>query len=232
MGNYNLRNILSKIMEKMDKPELRMFRDIAVDVVSIYNPVIGVAAETTNKFISDYSTYKLTLLLKGLSSNSNMEKRMNELYNYITKSDENTINIANVFKKTINAESPKACLIYGLIVAKHLDNDENFTQEELLVCKALENGTDQDLCLFKDIMERFVSKVEDEGESIILPQDLENRGRYINTCDWCVYNRIFVMENVKFVDPTLKYGKYYYASAPANILLKYIDDLHRIWNYQ
>ena len=45
--------------------------------------------------------------------------------------------IANLFKQTVAAECPKACIIYGLILASHLDSDTKFTYDELIVCKAL-----------------------------------------------------------------------------------------------
>ncbi len=76
-------------------------------------------------------------------------------------------------------------------------------------------------------------KAEENARKIIeLPSGLENRDSYITTCDWCVYNRIFVIEYVKYENSTLIHNRFYYVSAPANILLKYIDDLHRVWDYQ
>lgn len=232
MSNYELKDVLARISEITNKPELSVIRELTVGVVGTCNPVAGIVAGTINSVITDYNTYKLTLLLKGISTGLNIETRMNELYNYINQSEENAINVANIFKKTINAESPKVCLLYGLLIADHLESSNSFTQEELIVCKALENGTDFDLCIFKDIMEQYTKDEETERKSIVLPSGLKNRDEYITTCDWCVYNRIFVMENVKCENSILKYNRFYYASAPANILLKYINDLHRVWDYQ
>lgn len=232
MDNYELQDILARISEIINKPELSAARDLVVDVMSVCNPVAGIAAGAINKLISDYDAYKLTLLLKGLSTNLNMEKRINELYNYVNKSDENAINVANILKKTINAESPKTCLIYGLVIADHLDSNHSFSQEELIVCKALENCTDYDLSSFKEIIDQYGVKAEDGRTRIILPSSIANEDKYIITCDWCVYNRIFVMESIKVENSSLVYGRFYYTSGPANILLKYINDLHRVWEYQ
>lgn len=232
MDNYGLQDVLNRISAVINKPELSAFRELAVGLLGIYNPIVGVSAGAINRVISDFNTYKITLLLEGLSTNTSMERRMNELFNYVNKSDENAINVANIFKKVINAESPKACLIYGLIIADHLNGSNSFRQEELIVCKALENGTDHDLSIFKDIMEQYVVKVENNRESVELPLNLANKDEYIVTCDWCLYNRVFVMESIKFENTTLVNGRFYYTSAPANILIKYINDLHRIWNYQ
>lgn len=232
MQNHELKDILTRISEITNKPELSPIRELTVGVIGVCNPVAGVAAGTINSVISDYNIYKLTLLLKGISSGLNTETRMNELYNYINKSDENAINVANIFQKVINAESPKVCLLYGLIIAEHLDSSNCFTQEELIVCKALENSTDYDLSIFKNIMEQYTKAEENERKIIELPSGLENRDSYVTTCDWCVYNRIFVIEHVKYENSTLIHNRFYYVSAPANILLKYIDDLHRVWDYQ
>ncbi len=232
MSNYELKDVLARISKITNKPELSAIRELTVGVIGTCNPVAGVIAGTINSVISDYNTYKFTLLLKGISTGLNVETRMNELYNYINESDENAINVANIFKKAINAESPKVCLLYGLLIAEHLDGSNSFTQEELIVCKALENGTDYDLSIFRDIMEQYVKDEEPERKSIVLPSSIENRESYITTCDWCVYNRIFVMENVKCDNSTLIYDRFYYVSAPAYILLKYINDLNRVWDYQ
>lgn len=229
MKNYELQDILAGILDVINKPELCAFRELVVGMLGVHDPMTGVAMGAINRFISDYNSYKLSLLLKGLSTNLNMEKCMNELYNYVSKSDENAINVANVFKEAINAESPKVCLIYGLIIADHLDGNNGFTQEELIVCKALENGTDNDLCLFKDIMDLYLIKEDNDRESIVLPSNIENN--YIITCDWCLYNRLFIMESVKVENTTLINGRFYYTTTPAKILLKYINDLSRIWNY-
>ncbi|MEE0093100.1 MAG: sugar transferase, partial [Collinsella aerofaciens] len=52
------------------------------------------------------------------------------------KVDDDPIIVANLFKQTVNAECPKVCVIYGLILANHLETLTEFTHEELIVCKA------------------------------------------------------------------------------------------------
>ena len=97
---------------------------------------------------------------------------MNELYNYVNSSPEKAIIVANLFKQTVNAECPKVCVIYGLILANHLETLTEFTHEELIVCKALENATDYDLKNFKEIMENYL-KPTSNGRRIVFPKDFE-----------------------------------------------------------
>ena len=63
--------------------------------------------------------------------------------------------------------NPKVCVIYGLILANHLETLTEFTHEELIVCKALENATDYDLKNFKEIMENYL-KPTSNGRILLL----------------------------------------------------------------
>ena len=64
MQNHELKDVLTRISEITNKPELNPIRDLVVDVIGVFNPVAGVAAGTINNVITDYNTYKITLLLQ------------------------------------------------------------------------------------------------------------------------------------------------------------------------
>ena len=117
---YDLTDIGNALSQAMDNPVVEIIRSGTVGTLGIVNPVLGIAAGIGNDLLSKYNDFKLSYLLNGLASGCNLEKRLNQLYTYITSSSEKAINVANLFKQTVNAECPKACIIYGLIMATHI----------------------------------------------------------------------------------------------------------------
>ena len=131
------------------------------------------------------------------------------------------------------AECPKVCVIYGLILANHLETLTEFTHEELIVCKALENATDYYLKNFKEIMENYL-KPTSNGRRIVFPKDFADIAAFTTTCDWCVYNRIFVSRTAEWgemEEGILDMSTYYYEANPASVLLDNINAARQTWNY-
>ena len=234
---YDLTDIGNAITKAMDNSIVRTIRSGVIGALGIINPVagttVGVAAEAGDNLLSKYDTFKFSLLLKGLSTGLNMEMRLNELYNYVTSSQEKAICVANLFRKTVNAECPKVCFVYGLILANHVGSNTDFTQDELIVCKALENATECDLKNFKEIMEKYLKPAVNENR-IVFPKGFANLAEFATTCDWGVYNRIFVsrmMEWGEIGEETLDINTYYYEAKPASTLMKYIKAAYQTWDY-
>ena len=165
---YDLTDIGNALSRVMDNPMTKIIRSGSIGVLGVVNPVAGIVGGIGNDLLSEYNTFKLGHLLNGLASGFNLERRLNELYNYVNSSPEKAIIVANLFKQTVNAECPKVCVIYGLILANHLETLTEFTHEELIVCKALENATDYDLKNFKEIMENYL-KPTSNGRRIVFP---------------------------------------------------------------
>lgn len=228
---YNLTDIGNAIAKPMDNSMMRIIRSGAIGVLGIAHPVVGVTTGVVDNFLSEYDTYKLSLLLRGLSKELNIEMRLNELYNYVNSSSEKAISVANLFRKTVNAECPKVCFIYGLILANHMGSNTEFTQDELIICKALENATECDLKNFKEIMEKYIKPVEN-GNKIVFPKEFIDLDEFITTCDWGVYNRIFVSRMGEVDGGTLAIGPYYYEAKPASVLMEYIKKAYQIWDYR
>ena len=127
----------------------------------------------------------------------------------------------------------KVCVIYGLILANHLETLTEFTHEELIVCKALENATDYNLKNFKEIMENYL-KPTSNGRRIVFPKDFADIAAFTTTCDWCVYNRIFVSRTAEWgemEEGILDMSTYYYEANPASVLLDNINAARQTWNY-
>lgn len=233
LAKYDLTDIGNALSRVMDNPMTKIIRSGSIGVLGVVNPVAGIVGGIGNDLLSEYNTFKLGHLLNGLASGFNLERRLNELYNYVNSSPEKAIIVANLFKQTVNAECPKVCVIYGLILANHLETLTEFTHEELIVCKALENATDYDLKNFKEIMENYL-KPTSNGRRIVFPKDFADIAAFTTTCDWCVYNRIFVSRTAEWgemEEGILDMSTYYYEANPASVLLDNINAARQTWNY-
>lgn len=230
---YDLTDIGNALSEAMDNPVVETIRSGTIGVLGLADPVLGIVGGIGNDLLSKYNDFKLSYLLNGLASGCNIEKRLNQLYTYVTSSPDKAINVANLFKQTVNAECPKACIIYGMIMASHLESGTEFTYDELIVCKAIERATDYDLKNFKEIMENYLKPISN-GRRIVFPKDFLEISTFTTTCDWCVYNRLFVSRMAEWEEMgegTLDISTYYYEANPASVLLSYINDANQIWNY-
>lgn len=228
--NYDLSDIGKAISEKIETPMGTVVRSSVVGVIGIKNPLAGVAAGGVNSIVEQWNSFKFDFLLKGLSAGRDTQKRLNQLYTFVKDTPEKAMLVANLFKKTIVAECPKACIIYGLILSENLEKNTVFTHDEMIVCKALENATDYDLENFKNIMENYTQSGTSESR-IVIPKGLPMLESYITTCDWAVYNRIFMSRFADVENETLVLSTNYYTCSPAFVLLRYIKDIGIVWNY-
>lgn len=233
-----LSDVEQKLIQVITSQECEAVRDIAISITGAINPPAGVGTSVANSLLKQYNDYKIKLLLTGLSRKLNIEKQINELYNFVASSAERAITVANLFKQTINAESPKVCVIYGIILSERIGEKTDFTHEELILCKALENATDYDVCNFKEMMKNHV-RVNSEGKRTVAYLDIEpkQQEKYIITCDWAVYNRIFREENAEFGDiddegySSMLTGTFYIVTEIADLLFEKIEDVQQIWKY-
>ena len=86
---------------------------------------------------------------------------------------------------------------------------------------------------FKEIMENYLKPISN-GRRIVFPKDFLEISTFTTTCDWCVYNRLFVSRTAEWEEMgggTLDISTYYYEANPASVLLSYINDANQIWNY-
>ena len=101
---YDLTDIGNALSRVMDNPMTKIIRSGSIGVLGVVNPVAGIVGGIGNDLLSEYNTFKLGHLLNGLASGFNLERRLNELYNYVNSSPEKAIIVANLFKQTVNAE--------------------------------------------------------------------------------------------------------------------------------
>ena len=180
---YDLTDIGNALSRIMDNPMTKIIRSGSIGVLGVVNPVAGIVGGIGNDLLSEYNTFKLGHLLNGLASGFNLERRLNELYNYVNSSPE--------------------------------------------------KATDYDLKNFKEIMENYL-KPTSNGRRIVFPKDFADIAAFTTTCDWCVYNRIFVSRTAEWgemEEGVLDMSTYYYEANPASVLLDNINAARQTWNY-
>ena len=85
---YDLTDIGNALSRVMDNPMTKIIRSGSIGVLGVVNPVAGIVGGIGNDLLSEYNTFKLGHLLNGLASGFNLERRLNELYNYVNSSPE------------------------------------------------------------------------------------------------------------------------------------------------
>lgn len=228
----DVNDILSSLDEFFKSSKGSVIRETSLAVSSV-EPVAGVIATSINSFYQNYNSFKIECLLKGLSKGNNREKCLYELNNFICSSKERAYMVGNIFRETLAAESPRVSELYGIILSKHIGSkSSNFTHEELIVCKAIENANDYDLDIFKDIMTNSVLD-NHEGKLVWLPEDKQQK--YDLTCQWCVYNRLFwdvgeVWRTGSSPLPINTVETNYKIDSAATVLIEYINELGTTWD--
>lgn len=230
-NQHDLTDIQKVITKALDNPMANLISSGVIGLIEISNPVAGTIAGLGNEVLSNYYTFKISHLLTGLSTGLDIEKKLNELYNFVNSSPKKAITVANLLRQTINAECPKVCVIYGRILADHMVDNTDFVYDELIVCKALENATDYDLKNFKEIMDKYTRKASN-GNVIEFPKGSSKFLEFKTTCDWGVYNRIFVTRLGGVANETIDLDLHYYVTEVASLLLKYINDVQNIMSYE
>ena len=231
--------ITKAIKEKLSSPEGKLARETTAAGIGAMNPAAGVISTGFNSFLEALDEYKLRHLCLGLSKDIDMERKLNELYEYVTSSPERAFATGNVLKKTIAAESPRVCMLYGLILSKHIGQKKtDFSRDDMIVYKALENASDYDLDNFKDIMENCVRPDDDGKKRIVYGTEQERECEL--TCQWCVSTRLF--KNIGLSWGTAAGGvasgpddsiiqSDYYVTNPAELLMDLICELGTRWDY-
>ena len=169
---------------------INIVSDGAIAIVGSMDPNMAVILEIVKKSSVLVDDFKIKLLIRQLGENLNMETLKNRLANYIINDDKKAMQIVDIFRKSLLSESIIAITIMGLILGENINENKNMSMDDLIISKALENATDNDLTIFYRLIDS--QKIKNE---------MDMTSEEILTCKWCVYNRIFqdhVMEyNVK-----------------------------------
>lgn len=183
--------------------------------VGISYPAVGAIISVIDECGKKADDYRLYYLLNALGEGLNIETLKNQLVNYIKSNDARALKVIDVFRKSLVHESIIAITLMGLLMGENVNSDKDFSHNELLVYKALDNATDYDLKVFRNLI-----------KSKKIKNDSNLSEEEILTCRWCVQNRLFeehLMEwNIK---------ERYTSTKASDVLYKLMNDVpNYLWN--
>ena len=103
----DLIQVLKKIPEMLTTSEGEVVLTEAGIIAGAASPPTGIAIESFNVFLQQYNMIKLRMLIKGLSKDLNVEKHLNDLYNYVSSSPSRAFTVGKVLRETVAAKSQK-----------------------------------------------------------------------------------------------------------------------------
>lgn len=194
-------------------------------------PDLGQLVQVANTLNSIVNSKKLNVAWKCLDSDVNVEKSINELYNYVTN-EERAFYIAECFRKIAWSNSKIAAAIIGLIVGEIKNQSRDFCNEDIILLNALENMTDFDIRNFKSLMEGDYIN-DDIGieyfDTTLFPDD--KKEEYMEILELGEKYRLFSSSTNSVEGENFFFGKEYIPKKVSKNLLTYINRVKQILNY-
>ncbi len=178
--------IQKKLLKVLKSDEANAAAAVGITGVSIANPVAGLFLTAAHEIAGLADEKRIDAIIRGLSTELNQEKQINQLYGYVEKSEENAFYVANTLRKALLADSLIACTVMGRILARHVKDGCKYDQDDNIIFHALENATDDDIRHFYRVMKEYK---HDKETFRILLTDIDVS--LSSSMDWCEYNRIF-----------------------------------------
>ena len=233
-GEVMVENMMENAKGNLEQLKTKIYDILGIDVIEVATllPGAGTAFEGILMLANASNTKKLHDALKALSKNENVEKSINELYNYVSN-EERALYVSTAFRKIILSNSKIAAAIIGLMLGEIKSENREFNNEDIILFNALESMTDFDIRNLKEIMEKQVMVKDNGGEQYFDETKFpENKKKeYIETLMFCEKYRLFSSASTIFVGEALKMGIFYQPRSVAITLLEYINKIKGILYY-
>lgn len=165
--------------------------DAGITVFEACSPKNAVALETVRGIIHLSDHFRLNSLLRGLSDGYDTERKLDELYSYVSDS-ERAFFVSDCFRKLVLAQSPVVCCILGLILSDSMRPGAKTDSKNAIIMNAIISFTDYDLRNFQKLMSGEYDIHTPEGipgiHSSCFP--VENREELELTLELCIQTRI------------------------------------------
>ena len=222
----NAEELLNQFVEKVNQ---LLAVDIANDTECI--PYIGQFVQVGNTLNGVINKKKLYVAWKCLSKDENVEKSINELYNYVNN-EQRAFYVAECFKKIAWSNSKIAASIIGLMLGEIKSQSRDFCNDDLILLNALENMTDFDIRYYKELMEGDYIN-DDIGkkyfDTTLFPED--RKEEYMNILEFGEKYRLFSISTNSIEGENSFFGTEYIPKKISNMLLDYINRVKQIINY-
>ena len=186
----DIKQEMEKLLKKLN--EVRT-STLGADVIQII-PKINDVNEYIDSIGKLADDLKLDSAWQCLAEGKDVEKSINELYNYVSDR-ERAFFISNEFKKINLSNSVLASSVIALIVGKVVKENRKCTHKETIILNALGHMTDYDLKNFKLMMDKAIEELVGYTVINIFKLDKENRDNYKYTLHLCANAGLFLTES-------------------------------------
>lgn len=227
-----LKNLSDKLCEICGESKI-------IDVFSVVSQ-IGEFQNYVVKISQFSNQLKLEQAWYCISEDLDVEKSINEIYNYVSDKDR-AFYISNEFRKIILSTSLLSSSIIAYIMGIVVRENRKCTHEEAIISNALINMTDYDLNNIIYLCSECVGNLGGR-EVITIDESKGDVSSYYYTLQLCVGNGLFKIES-DFIgedmdeDSSDKYGTSLYAglhyikNGYTDKLLEYIDKVKQLLRY-
>lgn len=176
-----------KIRDKVDEVGVV---DALIPIVETIKPESVFVLEPLNAVYKSANQMKLQYMLSGLAEGLDMERKMNDLYNYV-KNRDRAFYVSECVQKVLLSNAPVVCCILGLMLSDLTQKDDDIDQIDAVLLNALSGFTDEDIRNFSDIVSGKYLKNDLDGDYIDTQMFPENKMMHYGlTVDLCTQSRI------------------------------------------
>lgn len=187
-----------------------------------------------NEWINDVSKYsndiKLAEAWRCIAEDNDIEKSINQLYDYVSN-EERAFFISDSLRKIILCNSRISSSIIAYIMGEIVENDRNFEHRDAVLYSALLQMTDYDIRNFKYLMENAIGRFKEDDGIIDETKIINNKESFEITMQICASTGVFRTENSVVNNETFYSGNFLKVTDTAYSLLKYIDKVRQLLNY-
>ena len=204
-------------------------KDTTQDLISV-TPYLKEANEWINE-VSKYSNdIKLSEAWKCIGQGNDIEKSINQLYNYVNDADR-AFFVSDSFRKIILCNSRLASSIIAYIMGEIIAESREFKHSDALLYNALYQMTDYDVRNFKYIMENTVGRFSEDDKIIDETKIIENKESINLTIQVCLASGLLGVESTVEYDDGLISGDFKVVTSVAERLLEYINKVNALLEY-
>lgn len=225
---------MSKIAELMEEVNNKIENLLGIDICEDTGciPYLGDLVEISNFFVTSINKKKLFDAWKGIAKDENIEKCVNEVYNFINN-ENRAFYVAECFRKIAWSNSKIAATIIGIMLGEIKEQDRDFCNDDLILLDALEHMTDFDIRNFKQLLEgNYIN--DDIGkkyfDTVLFPKD--KKDEYLQVLEFGEKYRLFSIITNSTEDDNFFFGTEYIPKEISYKLLEYIQSVSQIINYE
>lgn len=234
-----LKELVEKVKKYVDNPIVEGAENLLCNMGS---DLFGIPnlKEYTSELGMVCNYIKLNSAWYCIANGKNIEKSINELYNYVSNADR-AMYLSNEFKKIILSQSVMASSVIAYILGKIVEEKRNYTHEEIIITNALSKMSDYDIRNFVELVQNHIEKLAGREVINILRMDNDNIDSMYYTMQLCVANGIFVTESDLIGESldddesgdynTVYGGIHYIKTKYCDLLLENIDAVKQILQY-